>query len=75
MFSRYTCARCGVVSDDKNHICRPEVIDDRSEICASEPKRDGRICESMAQHLSYECSACGRPADKPDLVCKPVSIR
>ncbi|MDK2848858.1 MAG: hypothetical protein PWP34_2211, partial [Desulfuromonadales bacterium] len=33
------------------------------------------ICESMAQHLSYECSACGRPADKPELVCKPVSIR
>jgi DNA-directed RNA polymerase subunit RPC12/RpoP len=29
----------------------------------------------MAQHLSYECSACGRPADNPELVCKPVSIR
>lgn len=75
MFSNYKCGNCGVVTDNKNHLCKPEPVENKSEFCGSGPDRDSQICESMAQHLSFQCSTCGRPADKPELVCKPVSIR
>jgi len=75
MFSNYKCGKCGVVTDNKNHLCKPEPVENKSEFCGSGPDRDSQICESMAQHLSFQCSTCGRPAEKPELVCKPVSIR
>jgi hypothetical protein len=69
------CGNCGIIASDENHVCKPGPMMDKVEFCGSAPDPDSGMCETMARHLSYKCSACGRPAVSPDLICKPVSIR
>ena len=35
MFSNYKCGKCGVVTDNKNHLCKPEPMENKSEFCGS----------------------------------------
>jgi len=75
MASSYKCGTCGVISDESDHLCRPDTIADRSEFCGSGPENIGRICEEMDRKLEFQCFTCGRPTDKPDMVCNPTPIR
>jgi DNA-directed RNA polymerase subunit RPC12/RpoP len=75
MSAAYKCGTCGVISDENSHLCRPEELAGRAEFCGSGPENIGQICEQMDQKLEYQCFTCGRPTDKPDLVCNPTPIR
>jgi len=73
--STYKCGTCGVVSDEGGHLCAPEEVAGRSEFCGSGPEKISQICTEMDQSLEFQCFTCGRPTDKPDLVCNPTRIR
>jgi hypothetical protein len=70
----FKCDRCGVVSDQSDHLCRPHQLADRMEYCGQPVEESGAICTPMIKNLSYECGSCGRPAEKPEMVCKPKEI-
>ena len=74
MASAYKCGTCGVISDESDHLCRPDEVP-RAEYCGSGPEQIARICEEMDRNLEFQCFTCGRPTDKPDLVCNPLPIR
>ncbi|WP_305043260.1 hypothetical protein [Geoalkalibacter sp.] len=67
----HECGQCGVVSEIREQLCHPEERHDKHEYCGSAPERDN-LCEPMREHLGYVCGSCGRPAEQPELVCKPL---
>ncbi|BCR06193.1 hypothetical protein DESUT3_32620 [Desulfuromonas versatilis] len=71
----YKCSSCGVISDERDHLCKPEKNASRADYCGSGPEKISQMCDQMDQNLKYQCFTCGRPTDKPDLVCNPTPIR
>ncbi len=71
MTQLYECSRCGVVSHAGEQLCGPEERRDIHAYCGAAPERDA-MCADMRQHLAYVCGSCGRPAEQPELVCKPL---
>jgi hypothetical protein len=70
----FKCDRCGVVSNQADHLCRPHQLAGPMEYCGQPVEENGSVCATMSKTLSYECSTCGRPAEKPGMVCKPSQI-
>jgi hypothetical protein len=71
----FKCDRCGVVSEQSDHLCRPhQLAAGRMEYCGQPVEESGTICAPMSKTLSYECGSCGRPAEKPEMVCRPTEI-
>jgi hypothetical protein len=75
MISAYKCGKCGVISDQKDHICQPQEVESRAEFCGSGPEHISQMCEPMAENLRFQCFTCGRPSEHPNLVCSPTPIR
>ena len=73
MTDLYECGRCGVVSEESNHLCQPQEVAGREDYCNVLAPRD--ICNSMNETLAFECASCGRPAEKKELLCDPHKIR
>ena len=74
MAATYKCGTCGVISDESEHLCQAEATS-RAEFCGTGPEGIGKICAEMDRNLAYQCFTCGRPTDKPDMVCNPTPIR
>ena len=74
MAEMYTCKNCGTTTTEKGHLCNPQPVTDTCDLC-SEPMQDARhLCKPTLQRMAYKCGGCGRPAESPDLVCKPEKI-
>jgi hypothetical protein len=70
----FKCDRCGVVSDQADHLCRPHELMGKMDYCGQPVTETGSVCAPMSKTLSYECGTCGRPAEKPGMVCRPTEI-
>jgi hypothetical protein len=70
----FKCDRCGVVSDQADHLCRPHELMGKMDYCGQPVAETGSVCAPMSKTLSYECGTCGRPAEKPGMVCRPTEI-
>ena len=73
MTKLYECSNCGVVTEDKQHLCQPKEVGSKEEYCGVNPVRD--ICDSMNASVSFECSVCGRAAESKELLCDPHRIK
>jgi hypothetical protein len=69
MAKLYECSNCGVVTEDKQHLCQPKEVGSKEEYCGVNPVRD--ICDQMNESVSFECRICGRAAESKDLLCDP----
>lgn len=69
----YECGSCGVVSEDKGHLCVPKELASRDEFCGTNPDRD--ICDTMSESVTFECGTCGRAAESKELLCHPHKTR
>lgn len=68
MMDRFECGTCGVVSDHREDVCQPVALS--GSACGVSPQRTENICAPMAED-TLVCGSCGRPATRPDLVCRP----
>jgi hypothetical protein len=75
MSSIYKCGTCGVVSDERGHLCEPEKTASWAEFCSSGPEHVSQICEEIDRKLEFQYFTSGRPTDKPDLFCNPTPLR
>lgn len=71
---RFKCDRCGVISDEADHLCRPRQLAGPLDYCGQPVEEGGSVCVSMSKTLVYECGRCGRPAEKPEMLCNPTEI-
>jgi len=69
----YECQVCGVVSKIRSDLCRPEQQEDLHDYCGTTTER-ANICAEVRGTLPIVCANCGRPAEQPDLVCKPLVL-
>jgi len=71
----YHCKTCGAAASEAGHLCNPVPLCGDCELC-EEPMGDARhICKPALKKMEYVCEGCGRPAMRPELVCKPKKIR
>lgn len=73
MSKLYECSNCGVVTEDKQHLCQPKEVGSKDEYCGTNPVRD--ICDEMNESVRFECANCGRLAESKDLLCDPHRIK
>lgn len=73
MTKLYECSNCGVITEDKQHLCQPKEIAGKDDYCGTNPDRD--ICDTMHKSVSFECRNCGRAAESKDLLCDPHRIK
>jgi hypothetical protein len=74
MANVYECANCGTVTTEKGHLCKPVAVEGDCSYCGKPAKDARHLCTSMREKLDYVCESCGRPAMKPELVCKPKKM-
>ncbi len=66
----YECETCGVITEDREQVCRPSQMDDKGVYCSMTPITGG-MCSTMKGHLNYVCGSCGRVAEQSELLCNP----
>lgn len=74
MATVYKCGSCGVVSREKGHLCESEPLEGKYDYCGQDFEPVVSMCETMREGLRFECETCGRPAERPDLVCRPTKV-
>jgi hypothetical protein len=67
----FECGTCGVVTEVRQQVCDPIVLENKHAYCGTTPQGGG-MCEEMKEHLAYVCGSCGRPAEQAELLCKPL---
>lgn len=75
MSSGYKCKRCGVISERREHVCQPREVEYRAEFCSFKEDNFDMMCDSIAENMNFQCDICGRPTEKPNMVCSPTPIR
>lgn len=71
----YQCSTCGVVTDDKSHLCKPQAIAGREDYCGQPSSTEEAACAPINESLDYECASCGQRTEKPELVCHPTRTK
>lgn len=67
---RYECTTCGVVTNNKKHLCQAEeVAEGRS--CGGDREKEKAMCDPMQQKADFRCGFCDRPSSDPELLCNP----
>ncbi|NIQ94777.1 MAG: hypothetical protein GWN87_11625 [Desulfuromonadales bacterium] len=75
MASVYKCETCGVVANEAGHLCDSKQIAGKFDYCGQDfETQNTTMCKSMRKRLRFECSTCGRPSEKPDMVCRPIKV-
>lgn len=69
----YECEKCGVVTDDRGHLCVPKAVDCMDSYCGTSGDV-GNMCDSIREKAGYSCVTCGRTAEKPELVCDTLKL-
>lgn len=71
----YKCETCGVVSVEPGHLCSAEPVAGKLDYCGRDfDTQDITMCETMRKRLRFECSTCGRPSERPEMVCRPIKV-
>lgn len=66
----YECSSCGVISQEDEHLCQPQRLENMGVYCGTQ-KVEPHMCDEMKAHLPHVCGTCGRPAEQADMVCDP----
>ncbi len=69
----YECEKCGVVTDDRSHLCSPRSVESMNDYCGSAGDKS-QMCDSIRENAEYTCVTCGRTAEKADMVCNSIKI-
>lgn len=67
----YECGTCGVVTEAREQVCEPTIVENKHAYCGTTPE-SGEMCQEMKEHLAYVCGSCGRPAEQAELLCQPL---
>jgi hypothetical protein len=68
----YECQTCGIISEDRSHVCSPKSLESRVDFCGTILENAKEMCDSMKESRPYHCDNCGRPAEKASMVCSPI---
>lgn len=71
----FECSTCGIVTEKKEHLCKPVALDGQSDYCGQPvDKKVALMCADETARLDYECRNCGRTTEAPELVCAPKKL-
>lgn len=73
MTKLYECGKCGVVTDNRNHLCSPKSVDGMNAYCGSSGAAS-QMCDSIRSTAKYTCTTCGRNAESAGMVCHSVKL-
>jgi predicted RNA-binding Zn-ribbon protein involved in translation (DUF1610 family) len=73
MKKTYECEKCGVVTDERNHLCVPGSVDSMDSYCGSTGDAS-KMCDAVREKAKYTCTTCGRNAEKAELVCDTLKL-
>ena len=73
MKQRFECEKCGVVTDDRSHLCSPRSVSGLSDYCGS-PSEKSQMCDSIKETAEYTCVTCGRTAEKAEMICDTIKL-
>jgi predicted RNA-binding Zn-ribbon protein involved in translation (DUF1610 family) len=73
MKSLFECGKCGVVTEDRSHLCSPQSVDSMSDYCGSSGNKS-HMCDSIREEAEYSCTTCGRTADKAAILCDSIKL-
>lgn len=73
MTKLYECKKCGVVTDERNHLCSPRSVADMNAYCGSAGDIS-QMCDSIRLEAKYTCTTCGRTAERVGMVCHSVKL-
>lgn len=69
----YECSKCGVVTDERDHLCSAKTVDSMDAYCGSTGNA-AQMCDSIRDKASCTCITCGRSAEKAEMVCNTLRL-
>ena len=73
MTGPYKCARCGVVTEAQEQVCKPQELRGKEGYCGTAPE-PGAMCSCIEAQIPFVCGSCGRPAEQAELICNPLVV-
>ncbi|MEZ4484710.1 MAG: hypothetical protein R2864_08960 [Syntrophotaleaceae bacterium] len=73
MTKLYECDKCGVVTDDRQHLCSPREVIGIDSYCGSSGD-SSQMCDGIRESAKYSCTSCGRSAERAAMVCHSVKL-
>ncbi|MCE7911082.1 MAG: hypothetical protein DCC43_15710 [Candidatus Brocadia sp.] len=77
MANIYTCKTCGLVMEEKGHLCNPipakKVV--ACKYCGTTTGDPRHVCSPKLVSLKYICDSCGRLAAKREMLCRPSPLQ
>jgi DNA-directed RNA polymerase subunit RPC12/RpoP len=73
MKKNYECERCGVVTDNRDHLCVPKSVDNIHSYCGFAGDV-ANMCDSIREKAAYTCVTCGRMAEKAEMICETIKL-
>ena len=71
----FECSTCGIVTENKRHLCKPVELEGQSDYCGQPlGRKTAFMCAEETTRLDYQCRSCGRTAESPELVCAPHKV-
>ncbi len=71
MNTTYECTQCGMITENKSHLCNPVALESRASHCGPKASANN-MCKEEKTRYEFECGNCGRPTEDPDKVCHPT---
>lgn len=76
MVNVYSCKTCGLVTQEKGHLCNP--IPSKKVVackhCGTITSDPRHVCSPTLVNLKYSCDSCGRLAPKREMLCRPSPV-
>ncbi|MEZ4598609.1 MAG: hypothetical protein R2940_02330 [Syntrophotaleaceae bacterium] len=73
MRETFECEKCGVISEDRSHLCSPREAESLSDYCGSAGDKS-KMCDSIQETAEFTCVSCGRTAEGADMVCNSLKL-
>lgn len=69
----FECSTCGIVTENKKHLCHPVALDGQGDYCGQQVGMEAEsMCDEEKKRFEFECGNCGRPSEQADLLCVPM---